>query len=597
MTASPARNTGLPITLVLNLAGSKFDTDRIVSVETWSQANKVPRARITLLDGEADSGKFPLGEGNKFVPGTPISIEVGYESSSSVIHNGVIVSQAIRIVGGGPAHLVVESADPLLAMTLGRRSVVSNKVTDADLISTLVNAYQGTVGTNNAGTEQAESFVQAHATDWDLMLLRAEAGGCLVFVDDSKVDILDPTSGGSPVLELAYGDSIFAFDAAVDASDVLANDAVKSRAWSYADQKVAEQSASGVSVNVPGNLKSTALAEVLGVSSFVQQTAASRPESALTAWSSAALMRSKLSQLTGTVRFQGSALAKPGKFVTLANLGDRFNGDAFVSGVSHYVRDGDWQTTIELGMPAKSFASRDPGIVDPPAAGLAPPIRGLQIGQVKQVADDPNGDFRVLLTVPMIDGDNAIWARLAQPYASNTFGWSFFPEVGDEVVLGFMNEDPASAVIIASVYSNKRPPTHTPNKPNDVKALVTRSKMEINFNDKDIVFKVSTPGGRYVTLDDKEKSVTVADPFGNKLVMTQQSVDLISTANMNIKSTANMNIDCGANLTITAKAQCDTSAASISSTAQTQLEMTGTAKATFKSSALVEITGALVKIN
>ena len=100
-----------------------------------------------------------------------------------------------------------------------------------------------------------------------------------------------------------------------------------------------------------------------------------------------------------------------------------------------------------------------------------------------------------------------------------------------------------------------------------------------------------------MTLDDKEKSVTVADPFGNKLVMTQQSVDLISTANMNIKSTGNMNIDCGANLTVNAAAKCDTSALSISSTAQTQLEMTGTAKATFKSSALVEITGALVKIN
>jgi Rhs element Vgr protein len=597
MTASPARNTGLPLTLVLNLGGEKFETDRIVSVETWSQANKVPRARITLLDGDADSGKFPLGEGGDFVPGTAISIEVGYESNSNVIHTGVIVSQAVRIIGGGPAHLVVESADPLLAMTLGRHSLVTNKSTDADLISALVSPYEGSVGTNNAGTDQFESFVQAHATDWDLMLLRAEASGCLVFVDDSKVEILDPTNATSPVLTLDYGDSIFAFDAAVDATDVLDNGAVKSRAWSYADQKVAEQSAGSVSVGVPGNLKSATLAGVFGVSPFLQQTAASRPEAALTSWSSAALMRSKLSQLTGTVRFQGSALAKPGKFVTLGNLGERFNGDAFVSGVSHYVRDGDWHTTVELGMPARSFASRDPGIVDPPAAGLAPPIRGLQIGQVKQVADDPNGDFRVLLTVPMIDGENAIWARLAQPYASNKFGWSFFPEVGDEVVLGFMNEDPASAVIIASVYSNKLPPTHTPNKENDVKALVTRSKMEINFNDKDVILKVSTPKGRYLELDDKTGTITVQDPFGNKMVMTQQSVDLISTANMNIKSTGNMNIDCGANLTVNAAAKCDTSAASISSTAQTQLEMTGTAKATFKSSALVEVTGALVKIN
>ncbi len=215
----------------------------------------------------------------------------------------------------------------------------------------------------------------------------------------------------------------------------------------------------------------------------------------------------------------------------------------------------------------------------------------------RPVAEDPDGDFRVQVTLPLTDPDNAIWARLAQPYASEGFGWSFFPEIGDEVVLGFMNEDPASAVILASVYSSQRAPTHTPEKANDIKALVTRSKMEVNFNDKDVILKISTPGGRYVELDDKAGTVTVTDPNANKLVMKSDTVELISAANMTIKSAANMTIDCGANLTIKAAANCDMSAVQINATASGQLALASNGMGSLKAAAILEVNGALVKIN
>ena len=595
---SPALQTGLKLTVSLTADGTEIATDRILSVETWQQANRIPRARIVILDGEAADGKFPFSESGSFVPGTKIAIAVGYEDEDPVsIHAGVVVRHALRILPNTPAQLVIDTADPLLKMTLARHSLVTPKATDAKLIDTLVQASGGSLGANKAATTETEAFVQAHASDWDLMLLRAEASGCLVVVEDKKVDIISPTASSEPVLSLAYGDAIVSLDAVADATALLGDDAVKSRAWSYADQALTEAGATGSGVSVPGNFTADEMAAVMGVSAYVQQTAPAQAEAALAHWSTAARMRAQLSQVTGTVSFQGSALAKPGTRVTLDNLGARFNGVAFVSGVRHFVRDGDWRTTVELGMHPESFASRDSRIVDPPAAGLAPPLKGLHTGQVKQVAEDPNGDFRVLVTLPMIDGDNGIWARLAQPYASKGFGWSFFPEVGDEVVLGFMNEDPASAVIIAGVYSNKLPAKYVPNKQNDVKSLTTRSLMEINFNDKDIILKISTPGGRIVTLDDKTGTVTVEDPNKNKLVMTKESVDLISTAKLNIKSTADMTIDCGANLTVTAKANCDMSAVNITGAAKAKLALQGTAQASLKSSAIVEIQGALVKIN
>jgi Rhs element Vgr protein len=595
---SPASKTGLPVKLALSADDTAIDTDQIASVEIWWEANRIPRARIVLYDGQPDSETFPFSDAETFVPGAKIVLSAGYGNDSAVIHKGVVVRHGLRIVPGASAQLVVDTSDPLLKMTLARRSAVTGKATDAALIASLVSANGGSISGNAAGTTATEAMVQAHASDWDLMLLRAEASGCLVVVENTKVEVIDPTAGGSAVLTLEYGDSILSFDAQVDAVPQLGDGAVNSRAWSYADQAVSEAAPSGsTDVTAPGNIEVSALAEVLGVAAYVQQTAASRSEDELGKWSAAALMRAKLSQFTGTVKFQGSALVKPGKLVTLSGLGERFNGDAFVSGVRHLIRGGDWHTTADLGMSAERFASRDNKIADPPAAGLAPALRGLHVGQVKAVAEDPNGDFRVQVTLPLTDPDNAIWARLAQPFASNGFGFAFFPEIGDEVVLGFMNEDPASAVILASVYSNQRAPTHPPEKTNDVKALVTRSKMEVNFNDKDVILKISTPGGRYVELDDKAGTVTVTDPNANKLVMKSDTVELISAANMTIKSAANMTIDCGANLTIKAAVKCDTSAVQINTTASGQLALASNGMGSLKAAAILEVNGALVKIN
>jgi len=595
---SPGSKTGLPVKLALTANDTVIDTDQIASVEIWWQANRVPRARIVIYDGQPDSETFPFSDAATFVPGTRIVLSAGYGSKLAVIHQGIVVRHGLRIVPGASAQLVVDTSDPLLKMTLARHSAVTEKATDAALISALVSANGGSVSSNAAGTTQVEAMVQAHASDWDLMLLRAEASGCVVVVEDNEVAVITPTAPTSPVLTLEYGESILSFDAQIDAVPRFGDGVVNSRAWSYADQAVTEATPAGsTDVTLPGNIEAAALADVLGIPAFVQQTAAARSEDELGKWSAAALMRAKLSQFTGTVKFQGSALARPGKQVTLAGLGERFNGDAFISGVHHLIRGGDWHTTADLGMPAERFASRNTRIADPPAAGLAPPLKGLHVGQVKAVAEDPNGDFRVQVTLPLIDAENAIWARLAQPYASSGFGWSFFPEVGDEVVLGFMNEDPASAVILASVYSNQRAPTHSPDKSNDIKALVTRSKMEVNFNDKDVILKISTPGGRYVELDDKTGTVTVTDPNANKLVMKSDTVDLISAAKMTIKSATDMTIDCGANLTVKAVAKCDMSAVQINATASGQLALASNGMGSLKAAAILEVNGALVKIN
>src|SRR4051812_26941895 len=88
----------------------------------------------------------------------------------------------------------------------------------------------------------------------------------------------------------------------------------------------------------------------------------------------------------------------------------------------------------------------------PPASGVNPGVSGLIVGTVKQIDQDPQGQNRVLVVAPLIDpqGDG-VWARLANAYASNNAGISFMPEVGDDVVLGFLNDDPRLPIVLGSL--------------------------------------------------------------------------------------------------------------------------------------------------
>jgi Rhs element Vgr protein len=593
---SPEIYGGDRIAISIKVDGKAVDDDLILSVETWAAANRIPRARIVLLDGQPDSEDFPASDSAMFVPGAKVVIAAGYGQDTETIHSGTIVRHSIRIAPNATSQLIVETADPLVAMTLARHSTLKSKTSDSDAISALVTAAGGTVGKNQAGKTKHETFIQYHSSDWDLILMRAEASGCIVLVEDKTADIVAPTANEDAVLMLEYGDSIVSLEATVDAMAEYTDGAVKSRSWSYTGQKVTEAGAESATVQVPGNLKPAALAGVFDASPHMAQTGAYLDQDALQGWSTARLIRSRLAQVQGSVKFQGSSLAKPGKFVELKGVGDRFNGKAFVGATRHMISNGDWLTTLQLGMPDEAFA-REPAIPAPPAAGLVPPVRGLQTGQVKQVAQDPSGDYRVLVTLPLVEGDEGVWARLGQYYASNTFGAVFWPEIGDEVVLGFMDEDPANPIILASVYSKPRAPAYPPNDANDVKALVTRSKMEIWFDDKDVILRIKTPGDRIVRLDDKNGEIKVSDAFGNYILMDKSQVSIFSAKEMNLTSTTNMTIKCGASLAVSATAEYSLKSPIIKANADTQFSIQSAAMGEVKTGAVLTVKGALVLIN
>ena len=150
----PAAEAGAAVAVSVTVDGEEAGTDRLISVETWHEANRIPRARLVLFEGPDDDGKsFPLSSSESFLPGKTVVIAAGYGAASKTLHTGVIIRHSIRIAPGESPQLVVETADKLLAMTLGRNSTVSTSKSDKDAIAALVAAAGGSVGRNQAASE------------------------------------------------------------------------------------------------------------------------------------------------------------------------------------------------------------------------------------------------------------------------------------------------------------------------------------------------------------------------------------------------------------------------------------------------------------
>lgn len=575
------------------------DTIGVVSIETWSSVNKVPHAKLVIYDGSAAKQNFEIANTNIFLPGVKIDLSVGYAGKSeTTIFSGLIVRQSIEINNEQAPRLCLHLYDEAMRMTLDRKNAIFENIKDSDLIGKLISTNKLKKKKVGATKTTHEEIVQYYATDWDLMLMRAEANGMIVVASGGAIVVEVPDTDSKPALTVTFGDSILDFHAEMNAATQLSPSAVESVSWDPDQQKIISKKAGTVKVTEPGNVSSAELAKVFGIKKFPQQTGAPIELTDLAAWSDAEILKSKLSKIQGTVSFQGSAEVVTGKTIELAGVGERYNGSAYVSGVHHNVNNGRWVSTVEFGLSARWFAAEASNIVAPDASGLLPAIKGLQTAIVKKVAKDPAGEFRVEVELPLLQTPGkSLWARLAGFYASNKVGAVFYPEVGDEVIVGFMNEDPRFPVILGSAYSKKNPPPFAPDEKNDKKTIVSRSKLEISFDEKDKILEIKTPGKHLVRLDDKAGKVTISDSNKNIITLAKNGVTIDSGSNMVLKSKGNMTLQAGGNLKLTAKANANVEALQIINKAKAKFSATGAGTAELKSSGIVTVRGTLVKLN
>lgn len=512
---------------------------QVKSLTVSRELNRIPVAAIQLEDGEASRGEFKVSNSDHFRPGKTIEIQLGYRAQNESVFKGLIVKQRLKIRKSGSL-LHVECCGEAVKMTSGSKSRSFIDKKDGEIMEELLDAH-GLPKDVAATTVKHREVIQYDSTDWDFLVCRAEASGQVVVPLDDKVKIATPANSGSPALSIAYGSTVLELDVEVDSR--LQSKGIKAKSWMAANQSVIDADASEPSMPPAGNLAAADLAKVLGdeVSEIWHAGALAEPE--LQSWADARLLRMRLARIRGRAKCQGFAKILPDNLIEVTGIGERFAGTLYASGVRHSVSGGNWETDVQFGLSPELFAETY-DLRPLPAAGLLPVVSGLQMGVVTALENDPDGEDRIQVRLPLIStsGDGA-WARLATLDAGNGRGTYFRPEIGDEVVVGFLNDDPRHPVILGMCHSSAKPVPEPAQDTNHLKGFVSREKLKLTFDDENKIVVVETPAGNKITLSEDAKGISFEDQNGNKITMDDGGIKIESVKDLSIKASKDVSLE------------------------------------------------------
>lgn len=568
-----------PTFTILSNGSAVSEEYQVLSVNVKRVANRITLATLILTDGAPNAEDFPISNSEDFKPGQPIEIQAGYHREEETVFKGIVTRNKIQAYKNKASTLRITCHDEAVKLTIGRKSKYYYESSDAEVLEEIISNV-GLQADVEATDTTHQELVQYNSSDWDFLMSRAEVNNKLVYTDDGALKIAKPDLGQEATLSLLYGGNILNFEMEMESRYQF--DAVIGFAWDAANQELLEIEANPPSGSTPGNLSPSDLAAVIGVESYDLRHAGMMKDTELQTWVDAKWLKSQLSKVRGRIRIQGFGAIRPGQMIELGGAGDRFNGKAFVAGVQHDISAKNWETNIEVGLSPEWFYQQYNDINVPAAHGVLPAVNGLQIGLVTALEGDPEGADRIQVRIPMIDpAEEGVWARIATLDAGENRGSVFRPEVGDEVILGFLDDDPRHAIVLGGVHSGAKPAPIPASDDNHEKGFVTRSEMKLMFNDEVNAIQVETPNGNKIVLSEEDGGITIEDENGNKIVTSSDGISIESAKDIILKATGDVKIE-GTNVEVKANAN---------------FKAEGSAGTEMSSSATTTIKGSLVQIN
>lgn len=593
---SPTSIDDATLRFTVSVNGSAIkDTYPVVSIYINHELNKISTAEITILDGDITTSDFPISNATDLIPDNPITITAGYgDNAEENIFTGIIVKQSLEISERGNL-LIVTCKHAAVKMTFNRTEAMFANKTDSAILTSILGNYGISASIQSSSVSQTAMY-QKMATDWDFLLSRAEFLGYVIAMDSDTLNVKPPVVSGSASLLISWGDAIRTFRAELSAERQPPGLTVN--AWDITSLAVGTKTAAEPSVNAQGNLSPKTLSGKLAQTNLTLNSGTYMTTDELALWADSTLLKKRLSAMKGEVTFIGSALAKTGGLIELAGVGERYNGDAYVSAVSHSIRRGSWETTVRFGLDDRPVSERIP-VSYAPAFGLLPAVHGLQIAKVAKLSGDPDSQSRVQVTIASpSETPVSIWARIVSFYATNASGAVFMPEIGDEVIIGYLESDPRYPIILGSVYSSSNAsPSPASDENNYIKTLVTKSKIKLTFDDENKVLTIETPGANKITFSDQAKSVEIVDQNSNSIKMTSSGINIESAKDITLKATGNITLDATGKASITAQQDAAITGMNVTNTAQMGFTAKGNATAELSASGQTTVKGAIVMIN
>lgn len=175
-----------------------------------------------------------------------------------------------------------------------------------------------------------------------------------------------------------------------------------------------------------------------------------------------------------------------------------------------------------------------------PQDSNVPPSIALGIVKDNWDAQHP-GMVKVNILVEGGNESESDWMPVATPYAANNCGLYALPEVGSTVIIGYVDDNSVTPVVIGSIWNNKGKgqtelPTDTANAKNTIKVFCTSKGQMIKFDESDDKQSVEIISAKKLklSLDDQKEKITISDE-DNELELDRQNGSVTIKASKEIK--------------------------------------------------------------
>lgn len=540
---------------------------RVAYIKTSCLFRKISSAEIKVLNDCSDetTNSFKSLESLDIKTGKKLSI--GYDKTP--LFEGNITKLHLGI-DNKEAYLSITAKQQAHQLTSNRKNTVFSNNTDKEIISKIVGKYGIKTEISDSETTH-ENLVQYNVSDWDFINMRAEANGLYIFthLDTLYAKPLKIAAKGKTTL--SYKNTIYDIDLEIDGKHDYSS--YKTQYWDYNQQSMQEKfTTNGIALKTA---LSTQEKSNSALSPFDGKTA----EQQLKAQQN----RHRFARLQGSINTDSQFRLLPGDTIALKAISKQYDGLALVSGVEHTLQDNAWKTKVHIGINASPYKKLYDDIDSPAANDLLASPQGISTGLVEQIEDDPDNAYRILVKLPHFEDRTAhVWARMSHLYAGQQHGSFFIPEVGDEVIIGFINNNPIDAVILGSMYSKQKAALQTLEKENNIKGFYSREQLKVELNEDDKSLVLSTPGGNKVVLHEKDKKIQIEDLNGNSICLNEDGIELSSNKDITLKAS---------------QGDISIEANNINITSNMELKANASTKAELSSSGSTIVKGSMVQIN
>jgi phage protein D/phage baseplate assembly protein gpV len=516
---------------------------------------------------------------------------------------GTAVEIAVRVEGGQETTILtgeVTGIEPCLSSDAGNSVIIRGydrshrlnrdkvtksfvQMTDSDIATAIAN--DAGLQTQVDSTSEVHDYVlQKNQTDWEFLIERAQRVGFRVMVKDDNLHFEEYPSAGSQTPTLEWAMDLLQFNARLTTARQVSEVVVQG--WDPDNQQQIVGSATQPN-DTPqiGESQQGGQAAQQAFGSQAREIIVDRPVS--TQAEADLLAQAICDEIgQGFVEAECLCLGNPeiqaGVMVTLNGLGNRFSGSYRVThALHHYDSEDGYETEFTVG--GRHTATISELLSTMTDSGFK---QGPVLGVVTN-NDDPDDEGRVKVRIPSLkDSEESAWARVVAPGAGNNRGFLSLPEVSDEVLVVFENDDINRPLVLGGLWSQQNT---IPTPPSEciesgtvkIRQMVTGTGVKIELDDNDNSILITNPDGQYSIKISENDSTIEIKSGGEVKIQSQQKTIIEAQGDVEINATGNLKMQ-GQQVEITANASAE-----IKANASLNLEASG----------ITTVKGAMVQIN